>query len=203
MASAQQLQLQSVEYAGTGCPQGSVTAQLAPDGSALTVLYDRFDLRVGADTTQGMQDCKIVLRLKKPLLAGFRIESADFRGFIYLDPGVVADQQVRVGSGSIKELRQITTEFGYQRWQGPVNQNFNLTTVRPLKTPPILDCIPPRENTQIVIESKIRVGQAGGSRIGQLTVDSVDGRIVQRYNLKWVNCLKQGKDLIGGLIGRR
>lgn len=201
-AFAQMVQIRSVEYSGSGCPQGSVQVQFSPDGSSFTVLYDRFDLRVGADIAEGMQNCSIRVKVKKPLLAAFRVESADFRGFVHLDPGVTAEQKVSVAVGPIKELRRITSEFGYQRWQGPIAQNFLLTTVRPLNTPPVLDCVPPRENTEMIIESKIRVGRGGGSRFGQLTVDSADGRMVQRYNLKWQNCVQSGIDLIR-LLGRR
>ena len=134
---------------------------------------------------------------------GFRIESADFRGFVHLDPGVIADQNVRISSSPIPELRKVSAEFASQQWVGPVSQNYTLTTVRPLRTPEVLDCVPPRENTQIIIQSRIRIAQAGGSRIGQLTVDSVDGKLVQRYNLKWVNCLKSARDFIRGLGGGR
>ncbi len=185
---AQSLSIEEVQYSGTGCPQGSVSIELAPDASSFTVLYDRFDLRVGAESTEGMMDCLIRVRLKKPRQMGFRIESADFRGFVQLDPGVVGVQKIRLTSGTVGASRKALAEFGYEKWKGPINENFVISALGPVEPPEVVDCAPARERSVIVLDSKIRIRKAGGSRVGQITIDSVDGRLTQKYNLRWTDC---------------
>lgn len=186
-----QVSLVGVEYKGSGCPQGHVSVTLAPDGSAFSVLYDSFNLMVGDQIAQAKSTCSIVLHLKKPKKLGFRVEAADFRGFVALDPGVTATQNVQVMSGPNHGHQQLSAEFGTQVWNGPLNENYILRAVRPVNNkPPVLDCVPPKENTDIVINSQVQILGGNGSSFGQVTVDSVDGLIVQKFSLAWINCKK-------------
>ncbi len=185
-----QISLISAEYQGSGCPQGQVSVTMTPNGSAFSILYDAFDLRVDKNITVARASCRVVLHVKKPRKTGFRIENAEFRGFVALDAGVSASQNVKVMVGPNQGHQKLSAEFGSQIWQGPIAENYNLSAVRPVnKKPPVLDCVPPKENTDIVIDSQIQVTSAGGE-FGQLTVDSVDGVLVQKFNVTWVNCGK-------------
>jgi len=191
LPSFAQVSLTGVEYKGTGCPQGHVSVTLSPDGSSFSVLYDSFNLMVGEDITQAQSSCSIVLHLKKPKKLGFRVDAADFRGFVALDPDVTATQKVQVMSGPNHGHQQLSAEFGTQVWKGPLTENYILRAVRPVNNkPPVLDCVPPKENTDIVINSQVQISGGGGSRFGQVTVDSVDGLIVQKFSLTWINCKK-------------
>ncbi len=211
------IQVQSVDYGGDGCPQGTVTAILSPDATTLTVLYDAFTARVGGGVGEERRNCNVTLRLKKPRLWSFAVDSVDFRGHIHLDPGVRAEQKVDFSSGPTRI--GFNQSFGFQRWMGPVSQDYMLSTVRPLQGPQILTCLPPRENTKIELKSSIRLSGGGGHRGGMMSVDSADGRLIQTYRLSWVSCLKAlgevgrqppsisagGVDLggiLGGLFGR-
>ncbi len=185
-----QISLISAEYQGSGCPQGQVSVTMTPNGSAFSILYDAFDLRVDKNITVARASCRVALHVKKPRKTGFRIENAEFRGFVALDAGVSASQNVKVMVGPNHGHQKLSAEFGSQIWQGPIAENYNLSAVRPVnKKPPVLDCVPPKENTDIVIDSQIQVTSAGGE-FGQLTVDSVDGVLVQKFNVTWVNCSK-------------
>lgn len=185
-----QINLVGAEYQGSGCPPGKVSVTMTPNGSAFSILYDAFDLRVDKNITVARASCRVVLRVKKPRKTGFRIENAEFRGFVALDNGVTAAQTVKVMVGPNNGHQKLSAEFGSQTWQGPVAENYNLSAVRPVnKKPPVLDCVPPKENTEIVVDSQIQVSSAGGE-FGQLTVDSVDGVLVQKFNIAWLNCGK-------------
>ena len=212
-----EIQVQSIDYGGDGCPQGTVTTILSPDATTLTVLYDAFTARVGGGVGEERRSCNVTLRLKKPRLWSFSVDSVDFRGHIHLDHGVRAEQKVDFSSGPTRI--GFNQSFGFQRWVGPISQNYMLSTVRPLQGPQILTCLPPRENTKIELKSSIRLAGGGGHRGGMMSVDSADGRLVQTYRLTWVSCLQAlgelgrqpqsiragGVDiggLIGGLLGR-
>jgi hypothetical protein len=186
-----QVTLAGLEYQGSGCPQGHVSVTLAPDGSAFSVLYDSFNLTVGDQIAQAKSTCSIAIHLKKPKKSGFRVEAADFRGFVALDSGVTATQNVQVMSGPNHGHQQLSAEFGTQVWSGPMSEDYTLRAVHPVNNkPPVLDCVPPKENTDIVINSQVQISGGGNSRFGQVTVDSVDGLIVQKFSLTWLDCKK-------------
>lgn len=201
-AAQARIQMQGYQSRGAGCPEGSVQVMWAPDYSSFTILYDRLLLEAGRGRgASGQINCEVEMHLQKHRLQGFAVEAVDFRGFVQLDPGVRAQQTVKVSSGSTKELRAISTDFGMQRWQGPANQNYTLSTVRPPRRPEILNCIPYRENTRLVVQTKLEISNAGGGRGGMMAVDSGDGRVMQRYHVRWQNCVETTKDLIEDIIG--
>jgi len=200
------LELVAVEYRGSGCPQSSVSIQLDPGGQSFTVLYDQMDSRVDRVQIQDRKSCKVILKINKPKFWGYRVESADFRGFVNLDSGVTALHEAKIQSGSVRGLQKLSTEFGVQSWRGPTSQPFYTSTQRVVRNrnQDFFDCLPlGKRDSEIIIETDIRLSHRGGNRFGQLTVDSVDGRLAQRYNLRWSNCGRKLGNVIGGLVGGR
>ena len=186
-----QVTLTGVEYQGSGCPQGRVSVVMTPNGSAFSVLYDAFDLRVDNNITASQANCRVVLHIRKPKKTGIRVDEAEFRGFVGIDSGVTAAQKVKVMVGPNHGHQKLSAEYGTQIWQGPMAENYLLKAVRPInKKPPVLDCVPAKENTDIIIESQIQLSGGGAGRFGQLTVDSVDGLVMQKFNVTWVSCGK-------------
>jgi hypothetical protein len=185
---AREIELERVEYGGPGCPAGTVSAILSPDASELTVLFDAFETRVGADISHARSNCEVKLRFKKPRLWSYKIESVDFRGFVHLDAGVRAEQKVDFQNGP--SHAGFNKSFGYQRWQGPVSENYMLRTIKPLNGPDLLSCLPAKKNAEIKIRSSIEIKGGGAWKGGMMSVDSADGRMVQRYRLSWISCLK-------------
>ncbi|CAN5497613.1 hypothetical protein BH10BDE1_BH10BDE1_23920 [soil metagenome] len=187
--NASDVGLDSVTYGGDGCPQGTVTAILSPDASELTVLFDAFQTRVGADLTSARASCEVKLNIRKPRLWSYKIESVDFRGFVHLDAGVRAEQKVDFQNGPA--MAGFNKSFGYQRFAGPVSQNYILSTIHPLNGPDLLSCLPAKKNVELKIRSSIELKGGGGAQGGMMTVDSVDGRVIQKYRLSWISCLKE------------
>lgn len=184
-----EIALEGVSYGGPGCPQGTVTTILSPDASELTVLFDAFDARVGADQSNTEMNCEVRLNIRKPRLWSYKIESVDFRGFVHLDAGVRAEQRVMFQNGP--SHAGFNKSFGYQRFNGPISQNYLLTTVKPLNGPDLLSCLPAKKNVELKIRSTVELKGGGGAKGGMMTVDSADGRMIQKYRLSWISCLKE------------
>ena len=186
-----QVTVTGVEYLGTGCPEGSVKVAMSSDGAVFSVLYNAFNVQVNRSLKTALSDCRVVLHVKKPKRLGLQIESAEFRGFVALDIGVTARQHVEVATGPNKGHQQLSAEYGIQSFTGPISENFTLQSVRPTKQRPgILDCVPPKENTDIIINSQVQLLNSGTGEFGQLTVDSADGVLIQRFSIKTINCSK-------------
>jgi hypothetical protein len=183
------VRITSLNYGGSGCPAGSVSAAVSPDGSALTIMYSSFVSSVNAGQPQDAKDCAVVMKVKKPVLAALVLESADFRGFVGLESGVVAQQKVDVIT-SYGGPRLLNQQFAFSAWQGPVNENYLLSSVRPVQTQGnLLDCATQiRKDTKLEFRTGVRL-QSHSGRQGMVAVDSADGRMKQSYRFRLVNCL--------------
>ncbi len=184
-----QVTVTGFDYAGTGCPDGSVKVAMSSDATSFSILYDGFNVQIDRGVKKAFADCRVVLHIKKPRRLGLQIESAEFRGFVAVDFGVSATQHIEVATGPNKGHQQLSAEYGTQSFVGPLSENFTLQSVRPVKQRPgILDCVPPKENTDVIVSSQIQVLNSGAGQFGQLTVDSTDGVLIQRFSLKTITC---------------
>jgi hypothetical protein len=86
-AQAQGLTLGQPSYGGTGCPQGTASAVLGPDGRTLSILYDQYV----AETTPGRRfdrkSCNLAVPLHVPSGLSVSILGVDYRGFNLLPAG--------------------------------------------------------------------------------------------------------------------
>lgn len=84
-ASAGDMKITKVGYAGTGCPAGSASVNIAEGGKTVSVLFDEFIAEAGVDKrTFDRKKCDISVGVKVP--SGFSISliDADYRGFVEL-----------------------------------------------------------------------------------------------------------------------
>ncbi len=82
------VQILGATYGGTGCPGGSASVSVSPDGQELTILFDRF-VAQGNISTQTRKSCNLSIPIKVP--QGFQISlyDADYRG--YVAPGTIGN----------------------------------------------------------------------------------------------------------------
>lgn len=75
---------------GDGCPSGSVSAAISPDGTAISLLFDQFSLEIARGTYQ-MPQLRRYCRFRIPLnlQAGYNLDVSkiDYRGFANLEGG--------------------------------------------------------------------------------------------------------------------
>lgn len=118
-------QLGDPEMAGNGCPQGSASAAISPDGSAISILFDRFaiDARRGGNAWDQMRkNCRF--RIPVAVTPGYTLQAVqvDYRGFADVQKGnhaFVITTGAFVGLGDMvvgnektrSELRNLTGDF--------------------------------------------------------------------------------------------
>jgi hypothetical protein len=83
------LQLGYPAHAGSGCPAGTASASLTPDGSALTLLFDQYVAQAGGDTRLAMdrKNCNISIPVLVPEGFSVSILTVDYRGFVSIPFG--------------------------------------------------------------------------------------------------------------------
>ncbi len=70
--------IQGAGYGGNGCPSGSASVNVSPDGQELSVLFDKFK----ADKATRRVSCNLTIPIQVP--QGFQISlyDADYRGYV-------------------------------------------------------------------------------------------------------------------------
>jgi hypothetical protein len=75
-----------------GCPEGSYSIVLAPDGATLSILFDQFTVESGT-TSEKM--CRISAPLKLPANKSIAVYKVDYRGFAKLAAKQQAELEVK------------------------------------------------------------------------------------------------------------
>src|SRR3954468_8775829 len=74
---------------GTGCPAGSASAVLSPDGKSLSILFDQYTVQAGGTTGQQFdrKACSVAIPVHVPQGYAVSILQIDYRGFNALPVG--------------------------------------------------------------------------------------------------------------------
>lgn len=137
---AQNVTFREVTYSGTGCPQGTVSTAISPDGSALSIIFDEFRAEVPqydgnndneATTNRGRRNNrntttlshrKCALSFTADLPPGTKADSLEIsleaRGATILDPGVEGTfSSILVGYQGIANSRGNPTVIINKHWR--------------------------------------------------------------------------------------
>ena len=92
LAMADTLRLGMPGYGGNGCPGGTASATLSPDGSALSIIFDNFIAEAGGYTgkTMDRKACNISIPVHVPGGMSISFFQIDYRGFLSLPYGSYA-----------------------------------------------------------------------------------------------------------------
>lgn len=177
------VEIDSISYAGTGCPAGTVAENLSDDGQAFTLLFDEYVAEVGPGISrkESRKNCVVNLDLKFPQGWSFTIMEVDYRGYVSLDSRIKAEQksdyyfQGQRGSAALK------TAF-----TGPIDEDFELNDTLALSA---LVWSPCGANRSLNIKTQVRLNNSRNRRgSGIITTDSIDGELTQVYAIKWKRC---------------
>ena len=88
-ASADDIRLGAPGYGGTGCPGGTASVTLGPDGKSLSLLFDQYEVSAGGSTGRSYQrkSCNLAIPVHVPNGYSMSVISVDYRGFNHLPPG--------------------------------------------------------------------------------------------------------------------
>jgi len=178
--------IKSVDYSGTGCADGSVTVDIAPDGGAFTVIYSDFLAQIGPGVARalGQRECNIKIGLDVPAGITYAVMAVDYRGYASIAPGAVGAHRAVYHFQGEQPLRSRWTEFS-----GPAEDDWHVhedADVRVFKK-----CGQDRK-VQIKTELKLDKGTSAHSDGSYMTMDSTDGEIRDTYVLAWKTCNGNG-----------
>lgn len=93
-------------YGGNGCPNGTASATVSPDGSSLSIIFDQFLTEAGpaAGKTIDRKSCNIAVPVHVPNGYSMSVIAVDYRGYVGLPRSASA---------------RLTAEYFFAGMQGP------------------------------------------------------------------------------------
>ncbi|KAI9205406.1 uncharacterized protein BJ171DRAFT_616066 [Polychytrium aggregatum] len=173
--------IRGISYGGSGCPQGSVGQSLSQDLTSFTLIFDSFIAYTG-DGPANRKSCQINVDLVVPNGWTFSLVGVDYRGFVELPAGGIATQySLYYFQG---ELTQVSNQHVFK---GPISgQNYLVHDDIPLASTLWSKC---NDVVPFNIKNSINVNApAGASPQGQITTDTIDGKVTQIWGLQWKKC---------------
>jgi hypothetical protein len=81
LAQRSSVEIKGASYGGNGCPGGSASVSVSPDGQELTILFDKF-IALGNNPSEARKSCNLSIPIRVP--QGFQISlyDADYRGYV-------------------------------------------------------------------------------------------------------------------------
>lgn len=131
-----QINFNNVTYTGTGCPQGTVSTAVSPDGSSLSILFDEFRAEVPqmSNRTPGLDQKACALSFTATLPPGMMADKLEItmqaRGATILDQGVEGYfASVLVGYNGLARSRGTPTMIAVKQWRtrrggAPVDESW-------------------------------------------------------------------------------
>jgi len=183
VAPPNKVTIRGISYGGSGCPQGSVGSFISTDRTTYTLIFDKYvaEMGPGKSIRDSRKNCQINVDLLYPNGYQFSIYSQNYRGFVNLDAGVVGEQQATFYFSGSSAQASTRTHF-----QGPASKDYLITDTIPFSSQVWAPC---GQEGALNINTQIRVDNSRAPRAqGQLTTDSIDGKVELKFGLAWRNC---------------
>ncbi|MEU6085633.1 DUF4360 domain-containing protein [Streptomyces sp. NPDC047085] len=169
---------------GSGCPAGTAAVAVSPDNTAFTVTYSDYLAQAGgnSDPTAFRKNCQLNLVVHVPQGFTYAIASADYRGFLSLQPGASSTQKASYYFQGSPNTASKTHPFG-----GPYNDDWQATDSTDWAQLVWAPCGVLR-NFNINTELRVNAGSSSPGKVSFMTMDSTDGDISTVYHLAWKQC---------------
>ena len=178
-----------ITYGGTGCPQGSLSTAISPDGLAVTLTFDSYFAEVSSETPAVVrQFCNVNLPLNIPSGWQYSLVELDYRGYLALDPRVEARQ---------------TSEYYFQGqrgpsfssvWTGPEDRDFDFTDIIGIETHN-WSWSPCYEQRHLTLKTSMVLNNRRNRQgYGLISTDSIDAEISHIYAIVWQRCAEEPPD---------
>ncbi|MCX4880567.1 MULTISPECIES: DUF4360 domain-containing protein [unclassified Streptomyces] len=171
---------------GSGCPKGTAAVAVSPDNTAFTVTYSDYLAQAGgnSDPTAFRKNCQLNLIVHVPQGFTYAIASADYRGFLSLQPGASATQKASYyfqgSSNTVPKTHPFSGTYN-DDWQATDSTDWAQLVWAPCGV---------LRNFNINTELRVNAGSQNPGKVSFMTMDSTDGDISTVYHMAWQECPK-------------
>jgi len=179
----------SASTSGNGCPQGTVTTSLSPDGTVITFGFDAFQTYIGPNIplSEWTKNCQLHLNLQYPGGFQFAVVESTYHGYAQLDPGVtgtfLSTYYFSQDAGSTTTTR--TSIQGGGEWA------LGQVYTKQDKVPTAAVIWSPCGATGILnINNRIALTTRNSTAYGQISDDDATVAFTQQVHVDWQPCKK-------------
>ena len=179
---ADQIVIDLVAMAGSGCRPGTADVAVSPDNTAFTAIYSDYLAQAGPGiaTTEGRKNCQLNVLVHVPQGFTFAITKVDYRGYGLLQRGAVASQRANY---YFQGMTQST--FTTHPIAAPLDDNWFASDEVPVAAVVWHPC---GELRNLNINTELRVARGTSTDTSFVTMDSTDGSIATTYHFAWMEC---------------
>jgi hypothetical protein len=179
-APAEKVVLDVVTVNGSGCPAGSATVQSRPDNSGFQISYSQFLAVSGQSATavDSRKNCQINVLVKVPPGFTYAIAQAEYQGFAYLPGGATGVQAAHYYIMGTSPTAQSRADFS-----GPMADYW-----RTVDRADALVYAPCGADSNININTELRVSAGDSGATSVMTMDSTRGSVQTLFNFSWRQC---------------
>ena len=163
---------------GSGCPAGTVDVAIAPNNTALTLIYDALAAEIGPDARPSAfrRNCQLTLPLHVPSGWTYAIASVRARGDLFLASGVSATvKRAFAFQGEVMPVPWSTTIAGPSEDDWELHDAVDATQLR---------WAPCGEQRLLNVNSELRLARGSSGSGTQSYVDQTQ----QQLGLVWKRC---------------
>lgn len=179
------------EYAGTGCPNGSISATLSPDNRTLSVIFDNFSTEA-MPASVDRKNCRLKIPVK--VSPGFQVAivKSDVRGFTSLPENsktvVRTTHHISIVQGAAekqvdkKPFTRVTTFTGPMDDEIYIGQHIESEQI----------WSPCGASFRLNIGTMVTVSNEKSNDLAMAVVDSIDLQTedkAMKYHLNWRRCV--------------
>jgi hypothetical protein len=177
-----QVVIDLVAMAGSGCRPGTADVAVSPDNTAFTTIYSDYLVQAGPgiSVTDGRRNCQLNVLVHAPAGYTFAIVKVDYRGYGLLNRGAVASQRANY---YFQGMTQST--YSNHSIAAPLDDNWMVSDEVPIASVVWHPC---GEQRNLNINTELRLSRGSSSGTSFLTMDSTDGSIETMYHLAWQPC---------------
>jgi hypothetical protein len=177
------VEIESLEWAGSGCPPDSVVGGVADDKRAFSLGFSEYlaEIGPGVPRTENRKNCNLILRLNFPQGWSFTIFEVNYRGFASLDRKVVGTQRsAYFFEGQFPSVALRTNLVGVFEDNYEIQDTLGLNALvwSPCGLERALNV-----NTEVRLDN--RKNKKGS---GIITTDTIDGELEHIYGIRWRRC---------------
>ncbi|WP_415062585.1 DUF4360 domain-containing protein [Bdellovibrio sp.] len=195
------VRIQNIQAVGSGCPVGSYSATISPEGQTFSLLLDNFIAESTMQNPIARLMCELKVSFWVPRGWTFALLAADYRGFAYAERGSVVSHQALYSFDGSKPRNEKpgyenggTYSFRKQDFNGPYNDNYYIHHDIDPRVAAWAPCSSNESQTLFLTTFLMARNLNTSSLItSQITLDSIDGQVQsQKYKLVWKTCSASG-----------
>lgn len=172
-----------IRSSGSGCPSGTVSSVIAPDGKSFILGFDEYLAEAGPDIPlrEGRKFCNLTIMLKVPNGITYTIADVNYRGYAFLEPRVDATQKsTYFFAGNIQQASMQT------KFRGPYDNDYSVGDSIGFSSFVWSSC---EIEQPLSVKTEIRVNNRRARRnSGIITTDTIDGKLTHQYGLRFRYC---------------